>query len=44
MQRLIELGVIANVNSAPRGFTRITQKNFIDIIREAQVYEGIIVD
>lgn len=44
MQRLIELEVIAGVNSAPRGFTRISEKNFLDIIREAQVNEGIIIN
>ncbi|MFA5881543.1 MAG: PIN domain-containing protein [Eubacteriales bacterium] len=44
MKRLIELGVIPDVNSAPRGFTKISKKNFQDIIREAEVDESIIVD
>ena len=44
MKRLIEHGVIPDVNSAPRGFTKISKKNFQDIIREAEVDESIIVD
>ncbi|MCC3372229.1 PIN domain-containing protein [Cohnella sp. REN36] len=44
MKRLIELGVIQNVHSAPRGFMRITYQNFKDIIREAQVDERIIIN
>ncbi|RTE08235.1 PIN domain-containing protein [Paenibacillus whitsoniae] len=44
MRRLIELGVIQNVHSAPRGFVRITYQNFIDIIREAQIDERIVIN
>lgn len=44
MKRLIELGVIADVQSAPRGFTLISQKNFDDIIRETQTDASIIVN
>jgi hypothetical protein len=44
MKRLIELGVIQSVHSAPRGFLRITHQNFKDIIREAQVDERIIIN
>jgi predicted nucleic acid-binding protein len=44
MKRLIEIGVIADVQSAPRGFTLISRKNFDDIIRETQTDAGIIVD
>ncbi|MGE6230911.1 PIN domain-containing protein [Paenibacillus chitinolyticus] len=43
MKRLIELGVLQSVHSAPRGFMRITYQNFKDIIREAQVDERIII-
>ena len=44
MQRLIEIGVIADINSAPRGFKAITVQNFRDILRECQVNENIAVD
>lgn len=44
MKRLIELGVIQGVHSAPRGFVRITYQNFIDIIREAKVDERLIIN
>lgn len=44
LQRLIELGVISDIKSVPRGFTKISRKNFDDIIREAEVDESIIVN
>lgn len=44
MKRLIEIGVIPDVSSAPRGFTRITVKNLQDILRECQVDESIIIN
>jgi hypothetical protein len=44
MKRLIEIGVIPDVNSAPRGFERITNSNFNDILRECQADENIVVD
>ncbi|MEK4430186.1 PIN domain-containing protein [Paenibacillus sp. FSL M7-0802] len=44
MKRLIELGVIQNVHSAPRGFIKISYQNFKDIIREAQIDERIIIN
>jgi predicted nucleic acid-binding protein len=44
MKRLIELGVIQSVHSAPRGFIRITYQNFKDIVREAQIDERIIIN
>jgi predicted nucleic acid-binding protein len=44
LKRLIELGVISDIDSVPRGFKRITNKNFDDIVREAKVDECIIVD
>lgn len=44
MQRLIELGVIPGVTEAPRGFTKITVKNLIDIMGECGVDESIAVN
>ena len=44
MKRLIEMGVIAGVDHAPRGFTGITIKNLKEVLRECQVDESIIVD
>jgi predicted nucleic acid-binding protein len=44
MQRLIEIGVIASVEDAPRGFARLSVKNLKDILRESQADESIIVD
>lgn len=44
LKTLIELGVIADVHSAPRGFTAIDTASFESIIREAQVREGVVVD
>lgn len=43
MQRLIELGVIPDVNSAPRGFTKISHEQFLRIIKETETNENIIV-
>ena len=43
MARLIELGVIANVNAAPRGFERLTQESFEKIL-ESHTDESFIVD
>ena len=36
MKRLIEIGVIADVESAPRGFEKISVKNLRDILKECQ--------
>jgi len=44
LARLIEHGVIADVKSAPRGFTRITDDQFDTILRLAEVDPRIIVD
>ena len=44
LHRLIEIGVIASVNDAPRGFTPISAKNLRDILRECQADESIVVD
>ncbi|MBK5225431.1 MAG: hypothetical protein JJD96_02520 [Thermoleophilia bacterium] len=44
MERLIEMGIIASVYDAPRGFTPISVKNLMDILRECEADESIIVD
>jgi len=44
MAALIENGVIANVNSAPRGFERISHEQFETIIRLSESNSRIIVD
>lgn len=43
LQRLIELGIISDINSAPRGFTRITHEQFLTIIEETSTNENIII-
>lgn len=43
MQRLIELGIITDVNSAPRGFCKISHAQFLSIIKETETNENIIV-
>ena len=44
MKRLIEINIIQDVKSAPRGFTKISLKNFNDIIKETHTDASIIVD
>jgi predicted nucleic acid-binding protein len=44
MQRLIEIGVISDVNSAPRGFERINKELFSRILEETQTDESFIID
>jgi predicted nucleic acid-binding protein len=44
MHRLIEMGVISDVNSAPRGFERINQELFSRILEETQTDKSFIVD
>lgn len=44
LKRLIELGIIRDTGSAPRGFEEISDKSFEKIIRESTAYEGIVVD
>lgn len=41
---LIENGVIADISSAPRGFTRLTQQQFETILRGSQTDESLVVD
>jgi hypothetical protein len=44
LKRLIELGIIKDVSSAPRGFEEISDNSFEKIIKETQSNERIIVD
>ena len=44
MAKLIDLGIIAGVGSAPRGFELISKEQFKLIIKESQSNEGIVVD
>jgi len=44
LAKLIELGVVANVGSAPRGFEPISKEQFCKIIQESQGDESIVVD
>jgi len=44
MAKLIELGIIKDVQSAPRGFEPITLNNFESILHETKTNESIIVD
>ncbi len=44
MKRLIELGVIANVQSAPRGFEPIKPEKFELILKETQTDESVVVN
>lgn len=44
MKRLIELGVIADVHSAPRGFEPIKPEKFELILKETQTDESVVVN
>jgi predicted nucleic acid-binding protein len=44
LKRLIELGIIRDTESAPRGFERISDESFYKIIKETGSNEYIIVD
>jgi len=44
MKRLIELGIIRNVESAPRGFEKISKEDFEKILRETNTDDNIIVN
>ena len=44
LQRLIELGIIADVKSAPRGFEKISREHFDIIMKETNADESIVVD
>ena len=43
LAKLIELGIIPNVESAPRGFTRISWDNIYKIIKASEADESLIV-
>jgi predicted nucleic acid-binding protein len=44
LKRLIELGVISDINSVPRGFEEMRDDSFKNIIKESESDETIIVD
>lgn len=44
LKRLIELGIIQDINSVPRGFEEISDDSFEKIIKETSSDESIIVD
>ncbi len=44
LKRLIEIGVIPGIDAVPRGFTCINERDFYNIIREAEIDESIIVN
>lgn len=44
LKRLIELGVVRDVESAPRGFTRISDEAFEKILRETASNQSLVVD
>lgn len=44
LQELIDLGIIADVDSAPRGFERISVEQFRTIMRASKSNESIVVD
>ncbi|MFM2376104.1 MAG: hypothetical protein RLZZ165_1201, partial [Bacteroidota bacterium] len=44
MKRLIELGVLAGVTDAPRGFKSISKEKFVDIIQDTESDARFIVD
>jgi len=43
LKRLIELGIVSGIDNAPRGFVKINKEDFLKIIKEVEVDEGIIV-
>lgn len=44
LRELIDLGIIKNIESAPRGFQKITTNQFNIIMRETKTDESIVVD
>ncbi len=44
LKDLIDLGIIKNIESAPRGFQKITTNQFNIIMRETKTDESIVVD
>lgn len=43
LKKLIDLGIICDINSAPRGFTKITREQFMKVIEETHTNENIII-
>lgn len=43
LKKLIEIGIIDNVDSAPRGFTKIDFEQFMKIVKETHTDENIII-
>jgi predicted nucleic acid-binding protein len=43
LQRLIELNIITDINSVPRGFFKITRDKFLTILKETQTNDHIII-
>lgn len=43
MQRLIEIGVIKDINSAPRGFEKLSDEQFQAILKETKSNENLII-
>lgn len=44
LEHLIELGIVRDIESAPRGFERISDESFHKIIKETQSNQRVIVD
>ena len=44
LKRLIELGIIRDIESAPRGFERISDESFRRILSETKSNESLVVD
>lgn len=44
LAKLIELSVVADIESAPRGFTPITKEQFHEILKESESNESIIIN
>ena len=44
LHRLIELGIISDASSIPRGFGKMSPKQLLTVLREAQANEGLVID
>ncbi|MCL1972388.1 MAG: hypothetical protein FWG57_05300 [Endomicrobia bacterium] len=44
MQRMIELGIIKDKDSAPRGFQKITKEQFLTILKETKTNDSFIIN
>lgn len=43
LHRLIELGIISNASSIPRGFGKISPEQLLTVLKEAQANEGLVI-